>query len=562
MRLLPAVAGTDVAVILCSDVFDRPTVPFSFQRAASLLRAQAPAAQVIAVRELCARLSELPDAFSSLRVPRVVVGCARGKEREQRIRRTLRDKGAHPSGLQVVDLSSTSGGDPVLAGHQLVARLRAAVARASSGDLNAPISERAPGMGASAFSRRDLFRFGCSAPHPVVAWAAGSCTGQGAARPCVASCPRGALSCQGSRVTVDSGRCTGCGACIRTCGTGALTLNGACLAELEASGNCLADEARGLGFGVMIVCSQAANVVRLGSGWLPLEVPSLEIVTAGWALQYVAAGVPVALMGCAEAACSYRARKVAGFASSLLGQVAPEHRRMVVLRYDLGPARAVAADRGACTDVPPSAFRLHFREPEATVLAAQHLVPEDQQLVPLPGSWRLESPSAPLGEIDIDQARCSGCGCCVQACSSGALSMAAGQWRGLAFDFDPRACSACEACVRSCPEGAVSLTRAVSSSILSGGRRVIAGAAAKDQCPLCGRATGASPVSQFVASRLAGSHPEVAARLRAQGGCVYCVGTRVASSGLVGAGLASAAQGGTQSGRRRDAGHASPSDPL
>ncbi|HMK97145.1 MAG TPA: 4Fe-4S binding protein [Acidimicrobiales bacterium] len=576
------VAGAQVAVVLCSDVFDRPELPISLQHATSLLLARAPGTQVIAVRQLCARFSELPDAFSSLAVARVVVGCARGKEREQRICRVLRDRGAHPSGLQVVDLSSTPGAGPALAGEQLVARLWAALARTSSADLNAPVCERTSEPGAAAFSRRDLFSLSCSASHPVATWAAGSCTGHGAARPCVASCPHGALSCRGSRITVDPARCTGCGACVRTCSTGAMALNGGSVAELESGGCLLAHEARRLGLGVMLVCSRAAKAAPLGSAWLPLEVPSLEMVTAGWALQYVAAGVPVALMGCADAACADRATKVAGFASLLVGEVAPEHRGMVALQYDLAPPGAQASCRAAVAHVQPAAFRLHFREPEATVLAVQQLASEAAGACPadgreeLPGHsrpeppselappkyWRLESTEAPLGEVDIAEALCSGCGCCLQACPSGALLMAAGRGRGLAFAFDPRACSACGACVRSCPEGAISLARAVSSSVLSRSQKVIPAVEAKDRCPLCGRATDASPVSKVVASRLAGSHPEVAARLRAQDCCDNCLATTLPKSGQASAGLAATGQWGSAQWPRPQAGHAAPSRPL
>ena len=65
------------------------------------------------------------------------------------------------------------------------------------------------------------------------------------------------------------------------------------MAGLEAAADVLVEDARRLGLGVAIVCSHAALKVTLGGLWLALEVPSLEMVTAGWLLQVVAAGAVV-----------------------------------------------------------------------------------------------------------------------------------------------------------------------------------------------------------------------------------------------------------------------------
>ncbi|NDY58913.1 4Fe-4S dicluster domain-containing protein [Desulfovibrio sulfodismutans] len=47
------------------------------------------------------------------------------------------------------------------------------------------------------------------------------CTGCGA---CVACCPTGALSLQAGKASVDRSLCVGCGACLRACPTGAVSL--------------------------------------------------------------------------------------------------------------------------------------------------------------------------------------------------------------------------------------------------------------------------------------------------------------------------------------------------
>ena len=51
----------------------------------------------------------------------------------------------------------------------------------------------------------------------------------------------------------------------------------------------------------------------------------------------------------------------------------------------------------------------------------------------------------------IDQARCTGCGVCVQLCPTRAVAVRA----HLATIVRPQACTYCELCETYCPEGAI-----------------------------------------------------------------------------------------------------------
>ena len=50
----------------------------------------------------------------------------------------------------------------------------------------------------------------------------------------------------------------------------------------------------------------------------------------------------------------------------------------------------------------------------------------------------------------LDEARCTGCGACVDVCPAGALTLAEGK-----AHLDDALCRACEACIPACPVGAL-----------------------------------------------------------------------------------------------------------
>ena len=550
----PAAAGergapATVVVALCSDTLGRPDLALDLGAVSAALCGQDTAARVVAVKDLCARFSDLAEVVRLGPAVRVVVGCSRARERGQRIRNVLRGAGMHPSGVRVVDLSPAPRAEPARAGEQGVARLRAAIARVSAARTAAPVEERAESLANAAVSRRDLFRLTGPPPHPVAIWSADCCDGRGPARPCTEVCPHGALAVVASRVGVDAARCTGCGACVRACRSGAMTLNGASMEELEAEANCLSQDARKLGLGIAVVCAEAEVGSYAGGSWLPLEVPSLEMVTVGWVLQVLAAGVPVAIAGCEKRACAARAVATSQFASALLGKVAPELAHLVSGPESL---RRTSRREGRTLPLypstvprPPSHFlQIRLSEPEATVLAVRQLTsdrPLDRQLDGAGAkSWRLESPVAPLGDVEVDIGRCSGCQCCTEACPSSALSVGGGGATARGLIFDPSACSGCAACAKGCPERAISVARAVSSAVLTGRKRVIArisGPAparmpAAELCRLCGGPLPSSSVTGAVADRLAVSHPEVASRLRARDRCEHCLTAAGSLTGL------------------------------
>jgi NAD-dependent dihydropyrimidine dehydrogenase PreA subunit len=71
----------------------------------------------------------------------------------------------------------------------------------------------------------------------------------------------------------------------------------------------------------------------------------------------------------------------------------------------------------------------------------------------------LEQASIERYTIRIDEARCTGCGACVEACPSGALYLVDGK-----AAVDNALCRGCEACLNTCPVGALALVPEQESS--------------------------------------------------------------------------------------------------
>ena len=477
-------ARQSAAVVLCSDAV--PLVPMA--TVTDVLQRDAPGVPVVEVVDLCRPFSGFARALEQLQPSRAVVACASARPRRDRILEALRASGVHPTGAQLVELvpvPSARAGD--MAGHAL-ARLRAALARVNGADLTVPARERAAPLRSNRMSRRDLLRLGRLPRRPVAAWAPERCRGHGPSRPCGLACPKGALSLGGGAINVDEAACTGCGACVAACRSGAISLCGASLSGLEAAARLLVEEAGKLGAGVEIRCQFAEGGTPLGGQWLPLEVPSMDMVSAGWVFQLLAFGAPVRLTGCADGDCAARARELARFAGEAVGAVAAG-----------GPRRRRPA-------------RLTLREPEATVEALSGLASVGA------GPWRLVSSVAPMGEVGLEASSCSLCGTCALACPAGALRLAeAEEARGgvRSLLFDASRCAACGTCLKSCPEGAISLARAVTPLSLGGGPKTLT-SARQPRCSSCGALLNSGPPVGPLLARLAVTHPEVARRLQSE----------------------------------------------
>ncbi|MGD0983038.1 MAG: 4Fe-4S binding protein [Acidimicrobiales bacterium] len=484
-------------VVICGDV-GAPPVPLRLGELAAQLRRELSGVAPLLIGGICEDPEALAEALAAIGPKRVVVGCRAASHRRGELRARLRHAGVAATGTEIVDLETAKGCTEKVALDQSVTLLSAAVARVARSDVEAPVKERTS-FSVGGVSRRSLLRGINTARHFVAVWRSEHCTGGVACTACVLACPHGALRREAGRLIVDGDRCTGCGVCVAACPSAAFALPGAEAEGLSAAATVLVAAARrpGSTFGVAIACQHSKSVPRVGEPWLVLRVPSIEMVTAGWLLQLVSAGVSVKVLGCEDDSCEKRVADLEHFVGELgdaLGFSA------------LGAGGGVAtAGRGpGPAFASPGAERIELGEPEATMQALTVL----GALRSGRTRWCVEGPGSSLGVPRIDAGGCSLCEVCVGICPTGALvsdQRGAGSLR-LSVEFGR--CTGCGACVSSCPEEVINLDKAVDSALLAKGRHVVATAPA-GRCERCGAPLVSGPSLAALRRRLGGAHPNL-----------------------------------------------------
>jgi ferredoxin len=301
-------------------------------------------------------------------------------------------------------------------------------------------------------------------------------------------------------VVVDGDKCSGCGVCVAACRSGAFALPGAKVEGLSAAAAVLVAAIRRLGSatGVAIACQHSKTVPRVGEPWLVLRVPSIEMVTAGWLLQLVGAGVGVRVIACEDKDCETRVVDLEQFVRDL-GEV------LGFSAGELSRGEALANPESMPAVLALQGDWIELWEPEATT----QLLAAFGALGPGRTPWRVEGPGCSLGVVTIDSAGCSLCEVCVGVCPTGALQAERNGGGLLRLSVDSGRCIACRACVTCCPEAVATLERAVDGALLAAGRQVVA-TVATATCVTCGGPVLAGLSPALLRSRIGQSHSAIA----------------------------------------------------
>jgi ferredoxin len=226
------------------------------------------------------------------------------------------------------------------------------------------------------------------------------------------------------------------------------------------------------------------------------------MVTAGWLLQLIRAGVGVRAVACEDEHCEKRVAELEHFVHDL-SVVLGFSTEQELEATDGDEAHVIAEP--VVAEFASSGDWIELWEPEATNQPLAAL----GALGPGRDPWRVEGPGCSLGVVSIDAGGCSLCEVCVGVCVSGALRSEPNS-AGLRLSVDSSSCTACGACVTSCPEKVVTLTRAVDGALLAAGRRVVATGPAVE-CATCGAPLVSVLSQEALRLRLGGSPPALTA---------------------------------------------------
>lgn len=498
---------TAAAMLVCSDAL-APRTRLDASAVAELLLRREPPLTMQLVDDLCASPDRL-RAGTAGGATRLVLGVCSRDVPAAEIQRWGTRAGLDPLAVEWVPLSfaaAVARTDPVCGQETAALQLAASAARLAAFPGSEPEHLRIS-FARGSVSRRAVLSLPPFVYEPVARVDQSACLGGERCGLCISACPHGSISVTDGGVDVDRGGCLACGLCVSRCPVGAITLPGSSLGQYEAQLRALLSQTGSLTgpVGILIGCRHAGGAldalpetISIAIDWIPVEVPSLGMVTPGWFLQALAAGaVAVAVLACPDdlEECGLVDERV-DFCRKALHSLGHDDARLRMLS---GNQEEWGINLG---DVPPGSLRPYvavggvcLREPRATaqaLLSLRHAVP-----TPTP----VRHGSSPLGVVRIDHGRCTVCGACAYACPTEALTIREHP-NEVRLQLDPTACIACQHCVSACPEHAVTVRAETDLATLAAGT-VVPKTSAVTKCRTCGRAVAPDTMVQRVRTLLA-----------------------------------------------------------
>ena len=283
-------------------------------------------------------------------------------------------------------------------------------------------------------------------------------TGQVGCTRCLDVCPSSALSAVGDAVQVDAHACSGHGACVSVCPTGAISFHVPSADQFGRSVWTLLSTYRDAGGvqpvlllhreGTEVLSHVATQGDGLPSQVIPFAVGSVTALGPDHLLAMIASGAAEVLVlaepGDVEngvvpsAALAFVNRVTAGLGLE---------ERVRVIRID---DPAIVAWGPHPSALAPWAEMAHGDKRVVMDTALVHLL----SLSPMPDQVVALVDGDPMGTVLVDQDKCTLCMACAVACPPKALK---GNLQDLTLSFTEQACTQCGLCRTICPEKAVRL---------------------------------------------------------------------------------------------------------
>jgi len=286
-------------VVICGDVGTEPVPIRPGELVARLRRELSGATAPLVLAEICGASEALVEAVATTESRRVVVGC----------RADLSPSGGVARALAASWCTNRWDRARRLADRGRLQRTGRARAVCRALECGGGTSRRCRRRGACEgadqpvgrrVSRRSLLRGVNTARRFLAVWRPDRCSGAMACTPCALACPHGALHRSAGRMVVDPVAATGA-VCASLLPERRLRSSRCEIEGISAAAVLVASMRRCRSVtGVAIVCQHSKWTPRVGEPWLALCVPSIEMVTAGWLLQLIRAGVGVRVVACED----------------------------------------------------------------------------------------------------------------------------------------------------------------------------------------------------------------------------------------------------------------------
>ena len=466
--------GRSVAVALCSRL-DRADGGLDSGKLARRLELSSPDVHVEVVPDLCSHPQRAAAVIARSGARRLVCALSGHEAQAEDFQGWIRRAGLDPHALSVVNLrccAGQNGSAPLTDNAVLLVEAAIARMRAFQGSEPEQVKPRLLTEGRS-LSRRSLVALPPWTYDALPLIDPDRCPGKQRCGLCVSACPAAAIRVgSGGSLAVDTDRCEGCGRCVTACPPGAIDWPAASTAQCEAQLEvlCGAPAPR-----LLFACKSRIAALQGSAGgaalhgWLPVELPCVGMVTAGWILQALVTGAEtVGLLACGED-CRFdreeATRQRVSYVHEVLrlsGEGRPEERVVLARGDPQQVSDALAAIAAAGNADPPASVRdgerrhaVTLTEPEASAGAVLALAP-DREASP---EDVVAHDASPLGLVRVREETCTTCGACAAACPTGALALVVGD-ESMELSFDAARCVGCLRCADVCPEAAEGTLRA------------------------------------------------------------------------------------------------------